>query len=62
MELYRMLDFRLKFFIYQLIYTFIYKYELSPMSWALLTAFCLLFIDIASTLFILENYVSADFR
>ena len=41
-ELYEMIDFRFKFFTYQFIYTFIYKFELSPISWSLLTVFCFL--------------------
>lgn len=40
-ELYEMIDFSFKFFTYQLIYTFIYKYELSPMSWG--STHCILF-------------------
>lgn len=41
-ELYEMIDFRFKFFTYQFIYMFIYKSELSPISWSLLTVFCFL--------------------
>ena len=41
-ELYEMMDLMFKFFTYQLIYTFIYKFELTPISWSLLTVFCFL--------------------
>lgn len=53
-----MIDFRFKFFTYQLIYTLIYKYELSLVSGVCLLPFVLLFTDTPSLL-ILESNVTA---